>query len=63
LVVSQIQICLGSVIGDEDLAMLKGVHGAGVKINVRIQLLEGYFEASAFEQSSQTGGRYTLAQR
>ena len=39
LVVAQIQVGLGAVVGDEDLAVLVGAHGAGVDVDIRVQLL------------------------
>ena len=39
LIVAQIQIRLRPVVGDEHLAVLIRTHGAGVNVDVRIQLL------------------------
>ena len=38
---AHIQICLCPVIGDVNLTMLEGIHGAGIDIDVRIELLKG----------------------
>ena len=42
LVVPEIQIRFRAVVGNEYLAVLERVHGAGVNIDVRIKLLNGY---------------------
>ena len=42
LVVPQIQVGLGAIVGDEDLAVLEGAHGAGVHVEVRIEFLQGH---------------------
>ena len=41
LIVAQIKVGLGSVFGNVDFAVLKRRHGAGVDIDVRIELLRG----------------------
>ena len=38
-VMPDIEVCLGTIIGDEDLAVLKRIHCAGIDIEVRIKLL------------------------
>ena len=40
-VVAQVQVGLGAIGGDEDLAVLVGGHGAGVNVEVGIELLDG----------------------
>ena len=48
LVVAQVQICLGAVLGDKDLSMLIGTHGAGVYINIGIKFLVSHPDAPLF---------------
>ncbi len=38
-VVAQVEIGLRAVVGDEDFAVLEGAHGAGVDVEIRIELL------------------------
>src|SRR3989441_4156501 len=38
---AQVQVGLGAIVGDEDLPMLVGGHGAGVDVDVGVELLEG----------------------
>ena len=39
LVVADVEVGLGAVVGDEDLAVLERVHRAGVDVEVRVELL------------------------
>ena len=61
LIVTQVQVRFRTVLGDVDLTMLVGTHGARVHINVGVQLLCGYFQASGLQQTAQRGGRNALA--
>src|SRR4051794_34750034 len=49
LVVAEIQVRLGTVFGDEDLAVLVGVHCTGVHVYVRVELLQNDPVAPALE--------------
>ena len=49
LVVAQVQVGLGAVVGDEHLAVLERRHGAGIHVEIRIQLDESDLEAPRFE--------------
>ena len=53
LVVTEIKVGFRAVVGDEDFAVLDGVHRAGIHIEVRIQLLHGDLHASRFEKSAE----------
>jgi hypothetical protein len=55
LVVAQVQVGFGAVVGDEHLAVLEGRHGARVHVDVRVELDEGDFEAARFEDRGQGG--------
>ena len=50
LVVPEVEVGLAAVVGDEDLAVLERVHGPGVDVDVRVQLLHGDPEAPGLEQ-------------
>ena len=63
LVVSEIQIGLGAVIGDVDFAMLVRAHRAGIDVDVRVELLERHPVAVSFEQTADRRRRESLAQR
>ncbi len=46
LIVAQIKVGFGAVVGDEHLAVLEGRHGARIHVDVRVELDEGDFEAA-----------------
>ena len=63
LVVAQVQVGLGTVLGDEHLAVLEGAHGARVDVDIGIELEQGNPQASRFQHGCQGRGGNTLAQR
>ncbi|MPM10225.1 hypothetical protein SDC9_56553 [bioreactor metagenome] len=62
LVMAQIQVRFGSVVGDEDLSVLVGVHGARVYVQVGIKLLERYLIAPLLKKPSQGSRSNSLSQ-
>ena len=62
LVVSQIQIGLGAVIGHEHLAVLQRAHGARVHVHIGVQLLAGHLQAAALQKPAQRCSGNALAQ-
>jgi hypothetical protein len=52
LVVTEIQIRLGAIVGDEDLAVLIRRHGTGIDIDVRVELHVRDLETPRFHQSA-----------
>ena len=62
LVMPQVQVGFGAVFGNEDLAVLEGVHGAGVHVDVRVQLLKGDSQAPGLQQRPDGRRRHPLAQ-
>ena len=63
LVVSDVEVGLGTVFGDEDLAVLEGVHGARIHIEIGIELLHGHAHSPRGQQLSQARGGQTFAER
>src|ERR1019366_4559720 len=63
LVVAQVEIRLGAVVGDQDFAVLERAHRARVHIQVRIELLAGDLQPAAFQEAADRRGRNPLAQR
>ena len=59
---ADVEVGLGAVIGDEDLAVLERVHGARIHVQVRIELLHDDTQAAGREQIAQTGGGEPLAE-
>ena len=50
LVVAEVEVGLGAVVGDEDLAVLERAHRARVDVDVRVELQERDLEAAVLEQ-------------
>ena len=63
LVVPQVEVGLGAVVGDEDLAVLERAHGARVDVEVGVELLDGHLEPAALEEATEGGGGDALAER
>ena len=62
LVVPEVEIGLPPVLGDEDLAVLTGVHGPRVDVDVRVELAHGDPQTPTFEQSAQRRGGEPLSE-
>src|SRR5229473_1667306 len=52
LVVAEVEVGLRAVFGDEDFAVLKRAHGPRIHVEIRIALLEGDFETTTFEETT-----------
>ena len=63
LVVAEVEVGLGAVVGDEHFAVLERRHRARIDVDVRIELDDGDFEAARFEDRGEGGGGDALAQR
>ena len=57
-----VEIGLGAVLGDEDLAVLERVHRARIDVEIRIELLHRDPQSSGHQQAAQTGRRESFAQ-
>src|SRR4029079_1562583 len=62
LVMTQIEVRLGPVVGDEDLAVLVRRHRPGVDVDVRIELEDRDAETPRLEQPADAGGGDALPQ-
>ena len=62
LVVSEIEVGLGAVVGDVDLAVLIGAHGARIDVDVGIQLAQAHLEPAPLEQSPEARRCQSLAE-
>ena len=62
LVVPEVEVGLALVVGDEHLAVLEGVHRAGVDVDVGVELLHRDPEATTLEQSPERRRREPLAE-
>ena len=63
LVMAEIQIRLGTVGRDEHFAVLKRAHGAGIHVDVRIELDHADLQAARLEDGAERGGCDALAER
>jgi hypothetical protein len=63
LVVPEVEIGLGAVLGDEDLAVLERRHRPRVDVDVGIELLERDLQAAGHEEPADRGGGDPLAER
>ena len=63
LVMAEIEIGLGAVVGDEDLAVLVGAHRAGIDVEVGIELAQPDLEPARLQQRAERRRRETLAER
>ena len=63
LVVADVEVGLGAVVGDEDLAVLERVHRAGVDVEVGVELLHRDAQAAGAQQVAEARGGQALAER
>ena len=56
LVVAEVQVGLCAILGDENFAVLIGVHGAGVDVEIGVEFLDGHRIAARLEEPAQRGG-------
>jgi hypothetical protein len=63
LVVAEVEVGLGAVVGDVDLAVLERRHRAGVDVDVGVELLHRHLEAVALEDPADGGGGQAFAER
>jgi len=62
LVMAEIQVGFGAILGHEHLPVLERAHGARIHVDVRVQLDVGDFDAARFEDRGEGGGGYPLTQ-
>ncbi len=62
LVMAEIEIGLGAVIGDVDLAMLIGAHRPRIDVEIGIELAQAHLEAARLQQGAERRSRKTLAE-
>jgi hypothetical protein len=61
LVVADVEIGLGAVLGDEDLPVLERAHRPRVDVDVRVELLDLHLQAARLQQPAERGGGDPLA--
>ena len=62
LVVAQVEVRLGAVVSDENLAVLVGRHRARIHVDIRIELDDGDGDAPTLEQATDAGGGDAFAE-
>ena len=63
LVVAEVEIGLGAVVGDEHLTVLERAHGARIDVDVRVELDQADLEAAVLEDGAERRRGDALAQR
>ncbi len=61
LIVAEVEVGFSPVVGDEDFAVLEGRHGAGIDVEVGVELHQVDAEAAALEQAADRRSRETFA--
>ena len=62
LVMAEVEIGLGAVVGDEHLAVLIGRHRARIDVEIGVELAQADLVAARLQQRAERRGRETLAQ-
>jgi hypothetical protein len=60
--VPEIEIGLGAVLGDENLAVLERTHRAGIDVDVGVKLEVGNLDAAGFQNGPERRGGDAFAQ-
>ncbi len=55
LVVAEVEVRLGAVVGDEDLAVLIGAHRSGIDVEIRVELAETYGIPTRLQKRAECG--------
>ena len=63
LVMAEIEIGLGAVVGDVDLAVLIGAHRPRIDVEVGVELAQPHLEAARLQQRAERRRRKTFAER
>ena len=63
LVVTEVEVGLGTVLEDIDLPVLVGAHRARIDVQVGVEFLDAHGEAAHLEQGAERGGGEALAER
>src|ERR1700681_4742254 len=63
LVVTQIEIRFGAIVGDINFTVLEGAHGAGIDIEIRVEFLQCYPQAAALQQTADRSCRDAFTER
>ncbi len=56
LVVADVEVGLGAVLGHEHLAVLEGAHRPGIDVQVRVEFLDLHLQAACLQQAPERSG-------
>src|SRR5262249_20226768 len=59
----EVEVGLGAIVENVDFAVLVGAHGAGIDVDVRVELLQPDAEPTSFEEHTDGGAGQPLAER
>ena len=62
LVVAEVEVGLGPVVGDEDLAVLVRAHRARIDVEIGVELAQPHLVAARLQQRAERRGGETLAE-
>ena len=62
LVMAEVEIGLGAVVGDEHLAVLVGRHRARIDVEIGVELAQAHLVAARLQQRAERRGSETLAE-
>ena len=62
LVMAEVEVGLGAVVGDEHLAVLIGRHRARIDVEIGVELAQPHLVAARLQQRAERRGRETLAE-
>ena len=60
---AKVEVGFGAVVGDEDLAMLKGRHRAGIDVEIGVKLAQPHRVAARLQKRAKGGRGEALAKR
>jgi hypothetical protein len=63
LVVADVEVGLGAVLGDEHLAVLERAHRARIDVDVGVELLNLHLQPTRLEQTAERSGGDSFAER
>ena len=63
LIVTDVEVGFGPVLGDEYLTVLERVHGSRINVEVRVEFLHGHLQSAGGQQLPETAGGQALAKR
>ena len=61
-VMAEVQVRLGAIVGDEDLAVLVGAHGARIDVDVGVELAQAHREPARLKKRAERRRRNALTE-